>query len=79
MYPHALVHMLPVALSSEGAGLDRGTVLFVGWFGPAGLPRWYLRCCARVSNRRGPLGLRYIKQPLQPQATPSDRRLAPRL
>jgi len=30
VYPHALVHMLPVALSCVGAGLDRGTVLFVG-------------------------------------------------
>ena len=32
-----LVRMLPVALASIGAGLDRGTVLFVGWFGPRGL------------------------------------------
>ena len=29
--------MLPVALASIGAGLDRNTVLFVGWFGPRGL------------------------------------------
>ena len=32
-----VVRMLPVALASVGAGLDRGTVLFVGWFGPRGL------------------------------------------
>jgi NhaP-type Na+/H+ or K+/H+ antiporter len=32
-----LVRMLPVALSLLGTGLDRGTVLFVGWFGPRGL------------------------------------------
>ena len=32
-----VVRMLPVALASIGAGLDRATVLFVGWFGPRGL------------------------------------------
>jgi NhaP-type Na+/H+ or K+/H+ antiporter len=32
-----LVRMLPVALSLLGTDLDRGTVLFVGWFGPRGL------------------------------------------
>ncbi|MEY9778279.1 cation:proton antiporter [Arthrobacter sp. MW3 TE3886] len=32
-----VVRMLPVALASIGAGLDRKTVLFVGWFGPRGL------------------------------------------
>ena len=32
-----LVRMLPVALASLGAGLDRNTILFVGWFGPRGL------------------------------------------
>jgi NhaP-type Na+/H+ or K+/H+ antiporter len=32
-----LVRLLPVALSLLGAGLDRPTVLFVGWFGPRGL------------------------------------------
>lgn len=32
-----LVRLLPVALSLLGTGLDRGTVLFVGWFGPRGL------------------------------------------
>ena len=29
--------MLPVALVAVGAGFDRATVLFVGWFGPRGL------------------------------------------
>jgi NhaP-type Na+/H+ or K+/H+ antiporter len=29
--------MLPVALATLGAGLDRDTVLFIGWFGPRGL------------------------------------------
>lgn len=32
-----LVRMLPVAVASIGAGFDRATVLFVGWFGPRGL------------------------------------------
>lgn len=32
-----LVRMGPVVLSLLGTGLDRGTVLFVGWFGPRGL------------------------------------------
>jgi NhaP-type Na+/H+ or K+/H+ antiporter len=32
-----VVRMLPVALATMGAGLDRATVLFVGWFGPRGL------------------------------------------
>jgi sodium/hydrogen antiporter len=32
-----LVRLLPVALSLVGTGLDRGTVLFIGWFGPRGL------------------------------------------
>ena len=32
-----VVRMLPVALASIGAGLDRSTVLFIGWFGPRGL------------------------------------------
>lgn len=32
-----LVRMLPVALAMIGSGLDRRTVLFIGWFGPRGL------------------------------------------
>jgi NhaP-type Na+/H+ or K+/H+ antiporter len=32
-----VLRMLPVALASIGAGLDRADVLFVGWFGPRGL------------------------------------------
>ena len=32
-----VVRMLPVALVSLGAGLDRTTILFIGWFGPRGL------------------------------------------
>jgi sodium/hydrogen antiporter len=32
-----LVRLVPVALSLLGTGWDRGTVLFVGWFGPRGL------------------------------------------
>ena len=31
------VRMVPVALALIGTGLDRNTVLFVGWFGPRGL------------------------------------------
>jgi len=32
-----VVRMLPVALALRGSGLDRNTVLFMGWFGPRGL------------------------------------------
>lgn len=32
-----LIRMLPVAISLLGAGFDRATVAFVGWFGPRGL------------------------------------------
>lgn len=32
-----VVRMLPVALALVGTGLERQTVLFVGWFGPRGL------------------------------------------
>ena len=32
-----VVRMVPVAVSMLGAGMDRSTVLFVGWFGPRGL------------------------------------------
>ena len=32
-----VVRMLPVALALLGAGLDRFSVGFVGWFGPRGL------------------------------------------
>jgi NhaP-type Na+/H+ or K+/H+ antiporter len=31
------IRMVPVALALIGSGLDRNTVLFVGWFGPRGL------------------------------------------
>lgn len=31
------VRMVPVALALTGVGLDRNTLLFVGWFGPRGL------------------------------------------
>jgi len=32
-----VVRMVPVAIACLGAGLDRRTVLFIGWFGPRGL------------------------------------------
>jgi NhaP-type Na+/H+ or K+/H+ antiporter len=32
-----VVRMLPVAIAAIGSGLDRDTVLFIGWFGPRGL------------------------------------------
>jgi NhaP-type Na+/H+ or K+/H+ antiporter len=32
-----VVRVVPVAISCVGAGLDRRTVLFIGWFGPRGL------------------------------------------
>ena len=32
-----VVRMIPVAVATLGAGLDRDTVLFLGWFGPRGL------------------------------------------
>ena len=33
----SVVRMLPVAVSLVGSGVDRETVLFLGWFGPRGL------------------------------------------
>jgi NhaP-type Na+/H+ or K+/H+ antiporter len=32
-----VIRMLPVAIALRGLGLDRSTVLFMGWFGPRGL------------------------------------------
>jgi NhaP-type Na+/H+ or K+/H+ antiporter len=32
-----VIRMLPVTLALVGTGLDRGTVAYVGWFGPRGL------------------------------------------
>jgi NhaP-type Na+/H+ or K+/H+ antiporter len=32
-----VIRMLPVAISLLGSGIDRATVLFLGWFGPRGL------------------------------------------
>jgi NhaP-type Na+/H+ or K+/H+ antiporter len=32
-----VIRMIPVALSLWGAGLDKGTVAFLGWFGPRGI------------------------------------------
>ena len=32
-----LIRMLPVAIALKGTGLNRSTVLFMGWFGPRGL------------------------------------------
>lgn len=32
-----VLRMVPVALATLGSGLDRKTVLFIGWFGPRGL------------------------------------------
>jgi sodium/hydrogen antiporter len=32
-----VVRMLPVAVSLMGSGLDKGTIAFMGWFGPRGL------------------------------------------
>jgi sodium/hydrogen antiporter len=32
-----VVRMVPVAIAAIGSGLDRSTVVFVGWFGPRGL------------------------------------------
>ena len=32
-----VVRMVPVAIAAIGSGLDRNTILFIGWFGPRGL------------------------------------------
>jgi len=32
-----LIRMVPVAVSLTGLGLERGTIAFIGWFGPRGL------------------------------------------
>jgi NhaP-type Na+/H+ or K+/H+ antiporter len=37
LFSLTFVRVLPVAISLLGTGLDRGTVLFLGWFGPRGL------------------------------------------
>ncbi len=37
LFSLTVIRMVPVALSLVGMGLDRPTVLFVGWFGPRGL------------------------------------------
>ena len=42
-----LVRMVPVALAAIGSGLDRDTVLFVGWFGPRGLASLVFALLAR--------------------------------
>ena len=46
-----LVRMIPVAVATIGAGFDRDTVLFVGWFGPRGLASSCLPCW--LSRRAG--------------------------
>jgi NhaP-type Na+/H+ or K+/H+ antiporter len=45
-----VVRMLPVALAVVGAGLDRATVLFVGWFGPRGLASLVSPCSRSRSS-----------------------------
>ena len=56
-----VLRMVPVAVALLGSGLDRRTVLFVGWFGPRGWPRssspsWRSRSWASAlwSGRRSP-------------------------
>ena len=39
-----VIRMLPVALSLVRSGLDRPSVVFIGWFGPRGLARSCSRC-----------------------------------
>ena len=39
-----VVRMAPVALAMVGAGLRRDTILLMGWFRPAGWPRWSSPC-----------------------------------
>jgi NhaP-type Na+/H+ or K+/H+ antiporter len=48
-----VVRMLPVAISMIGTGARRPTVAFLGWFGPAGLPRSSSRysCSRRAASR----------------------------
>ena len=54
-----LVRMIPVAVATIGAGFDRDTVLFVGWFGPRGLASLVFALLAfeeaGVCRRRGAL------------------------
>ena len=47
-----VVRMLPVALALTGTGLDRPTVLFVGWFGPRGLASVVFALLAVEETRR---------------------------
>ena len=51
-----VVRMVPVALSLLGTGLDRDTVLFVGWFGPRGSRPW--SSASSPSRRSGQRGTR---------------------
>jgi hypothetical protein len=39
-----VVRMVPVAMSLIGSGMDRDTVLFIGWFGPRGWRHSSSRC-----------------------------------
>jgi len=53
-----IVRMLPVALALIGTGLSRGSVVFMGWFGPRGLASIVL-------------GLVYLEQELQLPGEPT--------
>src|SRR5919112_6815176 len=46
-----LLRMVPVALACIGAGLDRNTVVFVGWFGPRGARLARLRTARSGTTR----------------------------
>lgn len=53
-----IIRMLPVAVSLFGAGLDRQTVAFIGWFGPRGIASvLYLLI---VIGKLGTKGLEYM-------------------
>ncbi|WP_113700884.1 cation:proton antiporter [Nonomuraea lactucae] len=51
-----VLRMAPVALSLTGAGLLRSTVMFIGWFGPRGLPSVIFALLALEGLGEGPAG-----------------------
>ena len=62
-----VVRMIPVALAFLGAGLDRATVAFIGWFGPAA----WRPSCSRCSRWRTSATAIHVSSP---RSTPSRSR-----
>ena len=74
-----LVRMVPVALGSLGAPLDRETVLFIGWFGPRGLASLVFALLALEELGPGAPrgGVRHRRDGLPQRARPRRQRRPP--